>query len=61
MRNVAYIHTDKLEVDSLARFLAGLMLKTAPDMSGDIWKALGSGMQKRFERHAEELIAYLKG
>jgi len=60
MGGIAYIDKRKLEVDTLARFLAALIHRPAPDMSGDIWKALGAGMQKKFERHAADLVTYLK-
>lgn len=61
MGGIAYIDERKLEVDSLARFLAALVHKPAPDMSGDIWKALGEGMRKKYERIAADLVDYLVG
>jgi len=48
-----------VDVKKLAVVIAAAVHRPSPDMSGDIWKALGEGMRIKYERVAEDVAFYL--
>jgi hypothetical protein len=58
MSPAAVAETDKLE--RIAKILASVLYRPAPDMSGNIWKSLGEGPHKRCLKAAEEILNELQ-
>jgi hypothetical protein len=49
------------KIDRVARIVAAVLYHPAPDMSGDIWKAVpGEGPKRRCRRAAEDILRIIE-
>lgn len=44
------------QIEATAKIVCSVLYRPAPDMSGDIWKAIGPGMKRRCIRAAEDIL-----